>query len=169
MAPDPDDVAGATDPRLTRLQRAQIRLLHLYFRLARGLTLGVRAIVLNDRDEVFLVRHTYTPGWQFPGGGVEAGETLAEALGRELQEEARISLTAPAPLHGVFFNRKTSRRDHVAVYVVREFAVDETKRRDLEIAEAGFFPLAALPDGVTGGTRRRLAELMEGRAAAAEW
>lgn len=152
-----------------RLQRLRVRVLHLYFRLKRGMTLGVRAAVLNDRGEVFLIRHTYTPGWHLPGGGVEVGETMAEALAKELREEACISLTGLAPLFGVYLNRKTSPRDHVALYVVREFAIDGIKRPDMEIAEAGWFALAALPQGVTPATRRRLDEIAAGSAPAAEW
>lgn len=162
-----DDRTG--DGRLTRLQRLRVRVLHLYFRLKRGMTLGVRAAVLNDRGEVFLIRHTYTPGWHLPGGGVEVGETMAEALAKELREEACISLTGPAPLFGVYLNRKTSPRDHVALYVVREFAIDGIKRPDMEIAEAGWFALEALPRSVTPATRRRLTEIAAGSAPAAEW
>lgn len=162
---------GAREPeaRLTGLQRLQTRLLHLYFRLKRGMTLGVRAAVLNDRGEVFLVRHTYTPGWHLPGGGVEVGETMVDALVKELREEACISLTGPAALFGLYFNRRISGRDHVALYVVRNFAVDGDKRPDMEIAEAGWFALAALPQGLTPATRRRLDEIAGGRAVAAEW
>lgn len=162
-----DDRTG--DGRLTRLQRLRVRVLHLYFRLKRGMTLGVRAAVLNDRGEVFLIRHTYTPGWHLPGGGVEVGETMAEALAKELREEACISLTGPAPLFGIYLNRKASPRDHVALYVVRNFAVDGIKQPDIEIAEAGWFALETLPQGVTPATRRRLAEIAAGSAPAAEW
>jgi 8-oxo-dGTP pyrophosphatase MutT (NUDIX family) len=153
--------AGAREPEagLTWRQRVQVRVLHSYFRFARGMTLGVRAAVLNDAGEVFLIRHTYTPGWQLPGGGVEAGETLNEALAKELREEACIRLTGPAQLFGVYFNRKVSRRDHVVLFIVRDFAVDEAKQPDMEIAEARFFPLDALPDGLTPATRRRLVEI----------
>lgn len=162
-----DDRTG--DGRLTRLQRLRVRVLHLYFRLKRGMTLGVRAAVLNDRGEVFLIRHTYTPGWHLPGGGVEVGETMVDALVKELREEACISLTGPAPLFGIYLNRKASPRDHVALYVVRNFAVDGIKNPDMEIAEAGWFALAALPQGVTPATRRRLDEIAAGSAPAAEW
>jgi 8-oxo-dGTP pyrophosphatase MutT (NUDIX family) len=79
------------------------RLMHFYWRFSRGLTLGVRALVLDAEGRVFLIKHTYTGGWQLPGGGVEAGETLLEALARELCEEGNIEMTGPPQLHGVFF------------------------------------------------------------------
>jgi ADP-ribose pyrophosphatase YjhB (NUDIX family) len=150
-------------------ERALTRLLHLYFRISRGMTLGVRAVVLNADGEAFLVRHTYVAGWHLPGGGVEVGETLEDALAKELHEEGLIRLAGPAVLHGMFFNRAMSRRDHVAVFVVRAFVQDGVKRPDREIAEAGFFALDALPDGTTPATRRRLAEITEGAVPATDW
>lgn len=159
------NAAQSTHFRVRLLQT----LAHQWFRLSRGMTLGVRAIVLNETDEVFLVRHTYVPGWHLPGGGVEVGETLAEALAKELREEANIRMTAPAALHGVLLNRHVSPRDHVAVFVVRDFVQDGPKQPDREIAEAGFFPLAALPDGTTQGTLARLREIREEQPASAEW
>src|SRR5689334_8496618 len=73
------------------LDAAVSRALHVYWRFARGLTVGVRAAAIRD-GQVCLVRHTYTAGWHLPGGGVEAGETALEAVGRELLEEAAITL-----------------------------------------------------------------------------
>ena len=145
------------------------RALHLYWRLARGLTLGVRAAVLDEADRVLLIRHTYVRGWHLPGGGVEVGETALAALGRELSEEASLELLAEPRLHGVYFNGNVSQRDHVLLYVVRDFRVLRVKTPDREIAEAGFFPLQALPDETTAATRRRLDEIASGGAPALTW
>ena len=76
--------------RLDELRRRNEPLLrrffHLYFRIVRGMTLGVRAVVLDSDNKVFLVKHSYVAGWHLPGGGVEVGETFMEALTRELVE-----------------------------------------------------------------------------------
>ena len=104
-----------------RLEPALRRLFHLYWRFARGMTLGVRAVVLDGEGRVFLVKHGYVSGWHLPGGGVEVGETFRDALRRELAEEGKIELVGEPRLHGIFLNRHVSRRDHVAVYVVRSF------------------------------------------------
>ncbi len=130
--------------------------------MTRGLTLGVRAAVIDAENRVLLVRHTYTKGWHMPGGGVKPRETALTALARELDEEACVALTGPPRLHGVFFNRKVGKRDHVLVYVVRDFAITAEKHSDREIAETGFFPLDALPEGTTAPTRRRLREIAAG-------
>jgi len=156
--------------RLPRIvQRLISRILHLHFRVSRGMTLGVRGAVLTGCGEVLLVRHTYTSGWHLPGGGVEPNEALVQALAKELREEANIVLEGRPALHGVFLNRHASPRDHVAVFVVRAFAQSAPKQPDREIAEARFFPLSALPDATTPGTRRRLKEIVEGTPVPDDW
>jgi 8-oxo-dGTP pyrophosphatase MutT (NUDIX family) len=145
------------------------RVFHLYWLFARGMTLGVRAVVLDHEDRVFLVKHSYVAGWHLPGGGVEVGETFMEALRRELVEEGRIELAGEPVLHGLFFNGHVSRRDHVAVYVVRRFTQDRLPEPNREIIGCGFFAVTALPEATTQGTRLRIAEVLEGRARAATW
>ena len=145
------------------------RLIHLAARITRPLTLGVRAIVLDDDGRVFLVRHSYVPGWHFPGGAVEVGETLRDALVREVREEGAIEALGEPELHGIFFNRSVSRRDHVAVYVVRAFRRIGPRPADWEIVETGFFPSGALPEGTTTATRARLDEVLHGAVKRALW
>ena len=145
------------------------RFFHLYWRFARGMTLGVRAVVLDGDSRVFLVKHSYVSGWHLPGGGVEVGETVADALRRELVEEGRIELTGEPALQGVFLNGRVSRRDHVAVYLVRQFRQDRLPEPNREIIACGFFDVGALPAETTTGTRLRISEVLEGKPRMATW
>lgn len=145
------------------------RLMHFYWRFARPMTVGVRGMVLDGEGRVFLVKHSYVDGWYMPGGGVEAGETLIDSLKRELAEEGSIELTGEPVLHAVYFHPLYSSRDHVALYVVRNFRFTGTPVPDREIVEHGFFPVNALPEGTTKGTRARLAEVLDGVRTAEVW
>jgi ADP-ribose pyrophosphatase YjhB (NUDIX family) len=145
------------------------RVFHLYWRFARGMTLGVRAVVLDADTRVFLVKHSYVSGWHLPGGGVEVGETFRDALGRELMEEGRIELVGEPKLLGIFFNRHVSRRDHVAVYVIDAFRQDRMPEPNREIIACGFFEAGRLPPETTTGTRLRIAEVLENRPIMLTW
>jgi hypothetical protein len=84
-------------------------------------------------------------------------------------EEGLIELTGEPALHSVFFNSYASRRDHVAVYVIRHFRQDRLPEPNREIAACGFFAAAALPADTTEGTRLRIAEVLENRRLIATW
>ncbi len=142
-------------------------LLQPYWRLTRGLTFGVRGMCRDDDGRFLLVRHSYAPGWTFPGGGVERGETLVQALAREMSEEAGISFKTTPRLISVFANFRLFPGDHVALFAIDGWR--QQPRRSLEIAEHGFFAADSLPEGTTGGTRRRIRELLEELPPAAEW
>ncbi len=152
-----------------RFEPALRRVFHFYWRFARGMTLGVRAVVLDAENRVFLVKHSYLAGWHLPGGGVEVGETFHDALQRELAEEGRIELSGEPVLHGLFLNSHVSRRDHVAVYLITHFRQDRLPEPNREIIACGFFDAAALPAETTRGTRLRISEVLDGKPPIATW
>lgn len=158
---------------LQRLRRACEpvirRVLHFYWRFSRGVTLGARGMVIDGRGRVFLVKHSYVEGWHLPGGGVETGESVMEALARELAEEGNIQLIGTPRLHGVFFNKRVSKRDHVALYIVRDFRQDGPPQANREIVEHGFFAPDALPQDTGRATRARIAEVFGGVAISELW
>lgn len=157
-----DAIRRACEPLLRRL-------FHLYWRFARGMTLGARAVVIDDSGRVFLVKHSYVSGWHLPGGGVEVGQSFEAAMRRELLEEGRIVPLGDVVLHGVFFNSHVSPRDHVAIFVVRRFRQDRMPAPNREIVACGFFAADALPDDTTPGTRLRIAEVLHGAPAIETW
>ena len=158
---------GATRSRLVRHALVESVLLGMAGMLA-GLLLGSWWISLI-RGAMPPEVERYIPGWHLPGGGVEVGESFGEALRRELAEEGRIEVLGEPVLHGLFFNSHVSRRDHVAVYVVGDFSQDRLPEPNREIVACGFFDAAALPAETTDGTRRRIAEVLQGKPRVATW
>ncbi|WP_051341304.1 NUDIX domain-containing protein [Azospirillum halopraeferens] len=146
----------------------------LWHRVARPLTMGVRAIVTEPPEapggvpRVLLIRHSYVGGWHLPGGGVGKGETLVTAMRREVREEVGLEVEcAPQPL-GLYARFRHGASDHVAVFLAERWS--GTPRADgMEIVEAAFFPLDALPRDTSPATRRRLAEFRDGTPPAEHW
>jgi 8-oxo-dGTP pyrophosphatase MutT (NUDIX family) len=54
--------------------------------------LTAKAIITSDAGRILLVKPTYKDTWQFPGGGVEAGEPPEAAAVREAREETGLVL-----------------------------------------------------------------------------
>ena len=118
--------------------------LHKYFLLVRPLTMGARCVVVNDQREVLLVKHTYIQGWHIPGGGIDAGESVESGVRREIMEETMMQILGPLKLVGIYHYLPFSNRDHVVVFLSREYRKTRNER-SFEIAECGFFPVDNLP------------------------
>ncbi|MGI9351812.1 MAG: NUDIX domain-containing protein [Rhizobiaceae bacterium] len=133
------------------------------------MTLGVRVVVENDAQEILLVRHTYVPGWYFPGGGVEVGETAEDAAKKELLEETGFNSDGKFILLGAYYNKQASRRDHVLLYKCENWSMKSQFVPNREIAEIGFFHIDALPEETTAATRRRVREIYAGLEISEHW
>jgi 8-oxo-dGTP pyrophosphatase MutT (NUDIX family) len=153
---------------LRPIERVARPLYQAHSRLMRSMTLGVRGLVVDGEGKVLLIKHTYTPGWYLPGGGIERGETAEQALERELMEEAGVRMTARARLLSFHSNDALFRGDHVLIYRIDAFETGEPSQTG-EIEEIAWFSPDALPDDVTRATRRRLAEALHGDEAHPHW
>jgi ADP-ribose pyrophosphatase YjhB (NUDIX family) len=140
-----------------------------YWRLTRGATLGAQGAVIDEEERVLLVRHGYRPGWHFPGGGIEWHETAEAALARELLEEAGVVIKGRPVLHGLFANLTKLPSDHIVLFTVRDWMRPSVPESSFEIRESRFFPRNALPEDITGGTKRRLEEIFGGAPIEPHW
>jgi ADP-ribose pyrophosphatase YjhB (NUDIX family) len=143
-------------------------LVYAFFRLARGLTLGVRAVVTDPDGKVLLIQHTYIKGWYLPGGGVERGETAETAVIRELAEEAGVRALSRPSLVSAHSNEVLHPGDHVLVYRIAAWEPCPSDSAG-EICAVGWFDPADLPEETTPATRRRLAEALGGAEPDAMW
>ncbi len=149
-------------------RRVLAKFLLLMVSMGRFMSLGARAAVI-DGDRILLVHHTYVKGWQLPGGGVERGQTFESTMRNELMEEAGFEAGKNVELHGIFLNNFISKRDHVALYVVREFTKVREFEANREIAEIGWFRHDQLPDNMAYGARERIEEIFQNREKSLYW
>lgn len=149
---------------LLRLRKAIRKLAwegeRLRWRIFHPITLGARVMLIRD-GQVLLVEHTYQRGmWYLPGGGVDKGETLEGAAMREALEEAGATVR-DLVLLGMYSSFGQHKSDHLAIFVSRDFDCVLPPPDD-EIARREWFPLDALPAGLSPGTTRRFEDLAAG-------
>ncbi len=148
-----------------------LKLIHwiigIWTRVRRPVTLGVKAAIFDDDQQILLVRHSYVAGWHLPGGGVARNETTAEAVAREVFEELGLAVVGTPELTSVYFAPHRGKSDHIMLFRVNVASFDLSP--NWEIAGAGFFPPNALPDGTTIGTKNRVNELCHGKVPSTNW
>jgi ADP-ribose pyrophosphatase YjhB (NUDIX family) len=140
------------------LMQIGYRVRRFLLRVLRIRTRGVKAMVFNNRKELLLVRNSYGPSHLFvlPGGGIGRGEEPAAAAAREVREETGLE-THALELVGIYFSAAEGKRDSIHLFRGR---ADGVPRPDgIEVEEAAFFPLDALPPATSAATRRRVADL----------
>ena len=99
---------------------------------------------------------------------MKTGESLVDAMQRELREETGVALPeTPQSVHGGFSSFNEHKSDHVVVFVVREWSVSATV--SAEIAEVAFFSPDDLPEGTSAATTRRIKEHVTGVPPGHRW
>lgn len=116
--------------------------------------------MMVQNEKVWLVKHTYLPGWFLPGGGIKKWETLDEAARREAREETGANL-GEMTFIGVFTSNLQWKTDHTAVFLCKEFNFTGTS--DAEIAELHEFQLDGLPEETYHLHRKLLENYSKGR------
>ncbi len=132
-------------------------------------TLGVQGVIVDEASRVLLIRHGYRAGWHFPGGGVERGEEIEEALTREVLEETGVVVLQPPRLIGIYSHFDDYPGDHIILYAIERWRRDTLPAPNTEIAEHGFYALDALPETLSPGASRRLKEIFRKAPQSSAW
>lgn len=106
----------------------------------------VDAIISNGKEIVLIRRKNEPYGWALPGGFVDIGETVEQAVAREALEETGLTIT-DLKLVGVYSNPKRDPRFHtVSIAFCAQAEGDPTGGDDA--AEAVYFQISSLPQKV---------------------
>lgn len=125
-------------------------------------TLGAAAVVLRD-GEVLLIKRRDFEVWALPGGGIEAGESAAQAAVREVREETGIEVRLTR-LVGVYSRPGWIRGgDHALVFAAEEVG-GALKPQPEEALAVGYFAVDALPKPFAAWHRRRIADAVAGKS-----
>ncbi len=102
--------------------------------------------IVHDKDKkrIVLVHRRFPPaGWALPGGFVDYGETLEDAVCREIMEETGLKIRAPRQVHAYSEPRRDP-RGHSITMVFEAYGKGVPEGSD-DARAAGWFDLAALP------------------------
>ena len=122
-----------------------------------GLTVIVAVI---DEGKVLLTKREDFEVWCLPGGGVEDGESLAEAAIREAKEETGLDVELTR-LVGVYSRRGGGMHDVHAVLYAAKPVGGELRTQPHETIEVAFFPFDQLPNELLFGHRKRIHDAIQ--------
>jgi 8-oxo-dGTP diphosphatase len=127
--------------------------------------MGSGALFWDKRERVLLVRPSYKPGWEIPGGVVEQDESPLACCRREIREELGLNWPNDRWPNGrlllIDYNSPTERKTESLMFI---FAGGLLTPADIariqlppdELAAFNFFAPNELPEAMTISLRRRV-------------
>ncbi|MBR7832728.1 NUDIX hydrolase [Actinospica durhamensis] len=122
---------------------------------------GSGALITDEDGRVLLVKPTYKPGWEIPGGAMDAGEYPRETLRRELAEELGLAIEPGRLLVVDFMPARPERPRPSIMYVFDCGRLTAAQHAALvlqteELSEYHYVGLAQLDRHLTGRLLRRM-------------
>jgi 8-oxo-dGTP diphosphatase len=117
--------------------------------------IGVFALIFNDEKQILLGHRRDIDWWNLPGGGMESGETVEEALCREVREETGLEVKVER-LVGVY--SKPQKQEVVLTFLCQ--VIDGTLQSTEETRESRYFAPDALPSNTLPKHRQRIEDAL---------
>lgn len=129
-----------------------------YRRVMRLSSVGVKAIVLKE-GTLLLVQQRWEDIWDLPGGLPHAGETLENAVRREVYEESGVHVHSLAEISVTYRTKAKLRNGWIVIFMANEWTQGGVPW-SLEIKRRAFFKLEDLPSNMPFQTRAQMSELL---------
>ncbi len=134
---------------------------------------GAAAVLINDDDEVLLQRRADNGQWALPAGGHDIGESSEACAVRECWEETGI-MTRAKRLVGIYsdpggYNIFHYPNGQIVHYIMVVYEVEYVSGEitvSSESTEVRYWPLSALPDGISNASRQRILDTVANQVAA---
>lgn len=123
-------------------------------------SVSVAGAVIREDGRLLAIKRRDNGQWEPPGGVVEPGETLHQALIREIREETGLTVE-PGPLTGVYQNME---RDIVALVFRCHPRTDETPRASPESSEARWLDQQEIDDLLEEAYALRMLDALQHRS-----
>jgi 8-oxo-dGTP diphosphatase len=117
--------------------------------------IGVFALIFNEEKQVLLGHRRDIDWWNLPGGGMEVGETVDEALRREVREETGLEVKVER-LVGIY--SKPQKQEVVLTFLCR--VIGGTLQSTEETRESRYFAPDALPRNTLPKHRQRIEDAL---------
>jgi ADP-ribose pyrophosphatase YjhB (NUDIX family) len=115
---------------------------------------GVRALILNERNELLFEKQSLFGSWALPHGCVDVGESVVDALKREVKEETGLAVIRAEPFgvytdpsYSVTYPNGDQVQTFTVAFLVREWSGD-LRPDGNEVSSLAFFPIDAIPEPV---------------------
>lgn len=122
--------------------------------------MGAGCLFFDEQGNVMLVKPTYKPGWEIPGGGVEHNESPKQCCQREIQEELGLNRTI-GELLVVDYNRETEEKTESLMFIfdggtLTPSDIVSVQLCHEELSEFHFFAAETLPEDMPSALRKRV-------------
>jgi ADP-ribose pyrophosphatase YjhB (NUDIX family) len=130
--------------------------------------MGANVALIQENKVLLTLRQDFRV-WCLPGGGLEAGESMAQAALREMREETGLEVTLDR-LVGLYSEPRCFFRGlHVPVFAAHLDGEINLQPDPAEVVEARFFAQDELPENCLFGHRQRAIDALAGLGGSAAW